>query len=352
MHERCMSIIVPSYNMEKYLPKCLGSLIVAPELMEKLEVLVVNDGSKDRTSEIAHEFAAKWPRTFVVIDKENGHYGSCVNAALKLATGLFVKLLDADDTYETENFSALLKFIIDHCDDADFSDVDCLVTNFCTINANGTKIWDWNYRIIRNRGLSLGSIPRHYAFAMHAVAWRRDMLRRINYVQSEGIAYTDTEWSLYPLVAVRRLYYFPISVYCYLVEREGQSMDPQVFTRCVGQRVKMFMRMMRESRRNDYSDAARYRLRYVAMSGVRALFNRAFAERMESIDSNVALVDDAIMESGADVYAEFDIFPFVRAWRRNRHMTRAMKVVWSFETSVIKASNAVKVIMKKILYGI
>lgn len=94
-HMKILSIIVPSYNMEAYLPKCLGSLEVARELMEQLEVFVVNDGSKDRTSEIAHEFEVRYPGVFRVIDKPNGNYGSCINAALPLCTGVFVKVLDA-----------------------------------------------------------------------------------------------------------------------------------------------------------------------------------------------------------------------------------------------------------------
>ena len=95
--DKILTIIIPSYNMEKYLPKCLGSLIVAPELMERIEVIVVNDGSTDRTSEIAHEFAANYPQTFKVIDKSNGHYGSCINTALPIAVGTYIKILDADD---------------------------------------------------------------------------------------------------------------------------------------------------------------------------------------------------------------------------------------------------------------
>lgn len=77
--DKILSIIVPSYNMEAYLPKCLGSLVIADEaLLQKLDVIVVNDGSKDRTSEIAHGFETKYPGVFRVIDKPNGHYGSCI----------------------------------------------------------------------------------------------------------------------------------------------------------------------------------------------------------------------------------------------------------------------------------
>ena len=122
-----LSVIVPSYNMEAYLPKCLGSLIVAPELMERLEVLVVNDGSKDRASEIAHEFASKWPQTFKVIDKENGHYGSCINAALPVFTGKYVRLLDADDAADTSGFATYLRRL-------EMLDADLVLTDYVMSN--------------------------------------------------------------------------------------------------------------------------------------------------------------------------------------------------------------------------
>ena len=98
---KALTIIVPSCNMEKYLAKCCESMVVASELMERLEVLVVNDGSTDKTSEIGHSFERWYSGTFRVIDKENGHYGSCVNRGLAEAKGEFVKLLDADDTFDT-----------------------------------------------------------------------------------------------------------------------------------------------------------------------------------------------------------------------------------------------------------
>ena len=101
--EKLLTIIIPTYNMEKYLDKCLSSLIVDDkELMTQLEVLVVIDGAKDRSSEIAHTYQDKYPDTYVVIDKENGNYGSCINRGLKEASGKYVKVLDADDYEEPE----------------------------------------------------------------------------------------------------------------------------------------------------------------------------------------------------------------------------------------------------------
>ena len=93
--------------MEEYLPKCLGSLIIDnKELMQMLDVIVINDGSNDHTSKIAHEFETKYPNVFKVIDKQNGHYGSCINEGLRQMKGRFVRIIDADDSVDSVNFEA------------------------------------------------------------------------------------------------------------------------------------------------------------------------------------------------------------------------------------------------------
>lgn len=108
--ENILSIIIPTYNMEKYLDKCLASLIIEDkELMRQLEVLVVIDGAKDRSSEIAHTYQNRFADTFRVIDKENGNYGSCINRGLKEATGRYVKVLDADDYLILQTSKFILK---------------------------------------------------------------------------------------------------------------------------------------------------------------------------------------------------------------------------------------------------
>ena len=104
--QKLLTIIVPTYNMQDYLRHCLDSLIVSNEWLDLLEVLVINDGSKDKSSEIGHEFEMLYPNTFVVIDKENGNYGSCINKGLEIATGKYVKVLDSDAA-EFDGFSRM-----------------------------------------------------------------------------------------------------------------------------------------------------------------------------------------------------------------------------------------------------
>ena len=85
--EKILTIVIPTYNMQDYLRRCLESLIVPEKQMKQLEVLVINDGSKDNSSAIAHEYQDKYHDTFRVIDKGNGNYGSCVNRGLQEAKG-------------------------------------------------------------------------------------------------------------------------------------------------------------------------------------------------------------------------------------------------------------------------
>lgn len=229
--DKILSIIIPSYNMEAYLPKCLGSLIINDkELLQKLDVIVVNDGSKDRTSEIAHEFEAKYSGVFRVIDKPNGHYGSCINAALPVAAGEYVKVLDADDSVETAAFEQLLRVI---CEEIrkDENAADLIVSDYVSVDPDGNILNRPEFGLSEEAS-SLSDIGSCWSrLTIHAICYRTQNLRKIGYRQTEGCSYTDTEWIIEPMVTVRRLRYLPLVVTRYLLGRDGQTMDAKVLAR-------------------------------------------------------------------------------------------------------------------------
>lgn len=220
--EKVISIIIPTYNMENYLRRCLDSLILTEEQMSLLEVLVINDGSKDSSSLIAHEYESRFPDTFRVIDKENGNYGSCVNRGLKEATGKYVKVLDADDWFNNESFKSFVTFLKD-------CSAECVLTDYVRVNQSG-KVLEGEKIGLTEGFYDVKDVP--YCVVqqlwMYQVTYRLDNLRKIEYHQTEGISYTDQEWIFLPLSTCKTWHYFPIILYCYLIGREGQTMQKSV----------------------------------------------------------------------------------------------------------------------------
>ena len=230
MGEKVLSVIVPAYNMEALLPKCLGSMVVEDEsIATRLEVIVVNDGSKDRTSEIAHEFRSRYPGVFSVIDKSNGNYGSCINVGLNAASGFYVRVLDADDYVETANFRKYLEFVIK---EADESGADLIVTDYDRVDLNGTCLGVVDFGLQGFRRMTLcETLKDGCRYTIHSVTYKLENLKKIGYVQTEGISYTDTEWIIEPMVAVKSMVHLPIVVTHYLVGRDGQTTDDRVFAK-------------------------------------------------------------------------------------------------------------------------
>ena len=108
-----LTITVPCFNSEDYLERCLDSLVIGGE---NVEIIIVNDGSTDRTGDIAEQYARQYPGIVTVVHKENGGHGSGVNRGLALATGMYFKVVDSDDWLEEDAYRALLKKIAGWCD--------------------------------------------------------------------------------------------------------------------------------------------------------------------------------------------------------------------------------------------
>lgn len=219
--------------MEKYLNKCLDSLLI-PEL-DQIEVLVINDGSKDRSSEIAHEYEKKYPGSFRVIDKENGNYGSCINRGIKEATGRYLKILDSDDTFDKSVFSKIIQKLKN-------IDSDVIVTDFDIVDENGNLINKTNYQIEANRKLAFSYVKNGLLknSQMHGLMYLREFIINLKYHQSEGISYTDTEWTFIPLASAESFFYIRLgSLYRYLKGREGQTMDPSLFHKKLPDQMKV-----------------------------------------------------------------------------------------------------------------
>lgn len=241
--KKLVSIIIPTYNMEALLDQCLTSLILPDkEQRAKLDVIVVIDGATDRSSEIAHGYESRYPETFRVLDKANGNYGSCVNAALpwvKKNGGKYVRVLDADDSYYTENLADYLEVL-------ENQDVDLVITPYNIVNPQGEVTQFYTFPLPESQRFMMSDIPMDTPYiTMHAITYRSSIFEEIVYHQTEGISYTDMEWAVVPMQRVQSVYHFSRPIYRYLMGRDGQTMDAITQTKKLDHSVKSVLAQLK-----------------------------------------------------------------------------------------------------------
>lgn len=216
MSEKLLSISIAAYNAETTLEKAVSSCIVDDDrMLEKLDIIIVNDGSEDGTYQLARKLQNKFP-SIRIVDKLNGGYGSTVNAAMEIAEGKYFKLLDADDWYDTEN---LLKLLYE----LDNIDSDMIITNYTEIRTKGKTLI--SYRLKKEICHNIAELTDH--FSMHAVMYKTEILRNNNIRLQEGISYTDTEFVAYPLLYIKTVAFYPYNIYQYSLYGEEQSVSIQ-----------------------------------------------------------------------------------------------------------------------------
>lgn len=236
---KVLSICVPSYNMEKYLNRCVDSMIV-PEVLDQLEIIIVNDGSTDGTLAIANKYKEEYPQSVVVIDKPNGHYGSCVNASLKVATGKYFRIVDADDWVES---AALTEFV----NKLSEIDVDSVCTKYTTHNFKEDKVTTRELDLHANEVLDLNACTiQKEILHMHNLTYSLSLLKRIDYTQTTGICYTDTEYVYLPLSCSKDMMFIDVSLYQYYIGRDDQSMSDSVLEKNYTHLIEVNKRLLKE----------------------------------------------------------------------------------------------------------
>lgn len=216
--EKLLSVSVAAYNIEKYINQCLDSFI-CPNTIDAVEVLVVVDGATDNTLEIAREYETRYPSVFKVIDKQNGGWGSTVNAALTAATGRYFRLLDGDDYYVNENLQEYVYFL-GHCSAdvvqtpyIEFEDVTNLVHKTVGFSAEPKVLYQ------------VSDVWNQIMTAMHACTFRTDLLRQNGIRITEKCFYTDIEYTLKCLDVSKTVLFWEKPIYMYRVARENQSVS-------------------------------------------------------------------------------------------------------------------------------
>lgn len=310
--DKLLTIVIPTYNMEDYIDTCLSSLIVKnEESMNLLEVLCVNDGSKDKSSQIAHIYEINYPQTFKVIDKENGNYGSCINRGLREAKGKYIKVLDADDCFDTEAFDVFLCKLVE-------LDVDLVVTDGCNYMSKKQKRIYWHVGCVSNEILPITELPSIW---MHTITYKTDNLRRMNYRQTEGISFTDEEWAFWPMSTVKIFYYLPICLYCYTLERDGQSVDATAWIKKIHQEILLSRPMIEFLHNAKRTEPAYTYFHRKLFTRLRHFYSRLVVEYDVPISQEIATFDSYFLKQLPEMYEKL-ADDMVVHWRIPIHYMR------------------------------
>ena len=237
---KLLSIAIPCYNSEKYMRKCIDSLLVGGE---DVEILIVDDGStKDRTAEIADEYEAQFPTIVRAIHKENGGHGSAVNTGIANATGLYFKVVDSDDWVKQDAYFKILDTLRELAGGGQA--LDMLISNYVYEKEGESrkKVIQYRHILPVERMFTWKDchhfIKGHYIL-MHSVIFRTKLLQECGLKLPEHTFYVDNLYVFEPLPYVKNMYYLDVNFYRYYIGRQDQSVNETVMISRIDQQIRV-----------------------------------------------------------------------------------------------------------------
>ena len=262
-----ISFAIPCYNSEAYMAKAIESILPGGD---DVEILIVNDGSKDRTSEIGKEYEEKYPGIVKLVNKENGGHGDAVNSGLLHATGKYFKVVDSDDWVDHDSLMKILEVLKGF--EKGEKEVDMLIANYVyeKVGMEHKKVIRYNNVFPENQIVKWDEVGQFHIgqyILMHSVIYRTDMLKLCQLTLPKHTFYVDNIYVYYPLPHVRTMYYMNVDFYRYFIGREDQSVNEKVMISRIDQQIFVTKTMidMYELRRIQSKKLRKYMLNYLAI---------------------------------------------------------------------------------------
>lgn len=216
---KILTIVVPSYNTEKYMDECLPSFL-DERILDDLEVLLINDGSKDRTEEVAKKYQEQYPNTIRLINKENGGHGSVINRGIKEARGRYFKVIDGDDWVITENLVKLVQ-------ELKLINVDLVLNPYQIYHIVRKK-----YHTVNLPEDCIGQVKSFDEVAnklgrmqLHMITYNTELIRQSGVRVRENCYYEDAEYGLFYIPYIQDVAILEDAVYVYRIGSSEQSVN-------------------------------------------------------------------------------------------------------------------------------
>ena len=246
MDEKLITFAIPSYNSEAYMRKCIDSILTGGD---EVEIIIVDDGSKDGTGAIADEYERTYPNICRAVHQENGGHGEGVNQGMRRASGLYYKVVDSDDWVDEKALAELLATVRRHKEEGTLPDL--YITNFIydrvcdnesftrryTKNMPTGEFFGWD-KVKRFRGSSV--------LLMHALMYKTSVLRECGLSLPKHTFYVDNIFAYVPLPYVKTMFYLNADLYHYYIGRADQSVNISSFSKRTDQQNRV-MRIMAEA---------------------------------------------------------------------------------------------------------
>jgi glycosyltransferase involved in cell wall biosynthesis len=261
---KLLTIVIPSYNSQDYLRRCLDTVVQGGS---EVEVIVIDDGSTDHTADIAREYCRQFPDIVKLEQKENGGHGSAVNRGLEVATGIFFKVVDSDDWLDIPAYRKVLSVLRKNCS------IDLLIANYVYEYFYNGKHNVVRYRNVfpQNKVISWDKMQRcriSQLILMHSMIYRTALLRQCGLKLPEHTFYVDNLVAYLPLPYVKKMIYVDVNLYRYFIGRADQSVNTSVMIKRIDQQLRV-TRIMIEAYDvfNDIKSKSlrRYMIHYMSM---------------------------------------------------------------------------------------
>lgn len=236
---KLLTVTIPCYNSQDYMEKCIDSLLIGGD---DVEIIIVDDGSKDMTPEIADAYAKKYPKIVRAIHQENGGHGEAVNTGIRNATGIFFKVVDSDDWVDAKAYKKILETLKELVHGS--CQLDMLISNFVyeKEGAKHKKVMKYTTALPKEELFTWKDVRHFYKgqyILMHSVIYRTQLLRDCGLELPKHTFYVDNLFVYVPLPYVKTMYYLDVDFYRYYIGREDQSVNESVMIKRIDQQIKV-----------------------------------------------------------------------------------------------------------------
>ena len=236
---KLLTVAVPCYNSQEYMHYSIQTLLAGGE---EVEILIINDGSKDDTARIADQYAAAYPTIIRAIHQENKGHGGAVNTGMANATGKYFKVVDSDDWVDVRAYLKILEQLRRF--EKNGEEVDVFITNFVyeKEGAKTKKIMRYTSAFPENQVFTWDDakpLRRGKYMMMHSLIYNMNLLRKSGLQLPEHTFYVDNLFVFVPLQYSKKLYYMNVDFYRYFIGREDQSVNEKVMISRIDQQIRV-----------------------------------------------------------------------------------------------------------------